>query len=188
MDRKRKMTRMMICDSLKTLMHKHPFEKITIKMITDSAGVIRPTFYNYFYDKYEVLETILTEEVIDKVQLMFDQKMYEEGIKLLFVSMKNDETFYRKAFLVDGQNSFEKMLEKHLFQIIMTVLESAYIPPATNNQMISRSLVARHYSISLASMLQAWICGEFRNFNTDDMVEAFMFILTHKITDFVHLD
>lgn len=178
----------MICDSLKTLMHAHPFEKITIRMITDEAGVIRPTFYNYFYDKYEVLETILTEEVIDKVQLMFDQKMYTEGIKLLFVSMKNDEAFYRKAFQVGGQNSFQKMLEKRLYQLIMSVLDNAYIPPETSNQIISKSLVARHYSISLASMLEAWTSGEFRHFPTDDMVDAFMFILTHKITDFVSLD
>ena len=187
MDRKKKMTRTMICDSLKGLMHKHQFEKITIKMITDDAGVIRPTFYNYFYDKYEVLESILTEEIIDKVQLMFDQKMYNEGIKLLFVSMKNDEAFYRKAFQVGGQNSFAKMLEKHLFQLAMIVMEDSYIPPQTSNQIISRSLVARHYSISLASMLEAWICGEFRRFPTDDMVEAFLFILHHKIDDLVDL-
>ena len=188
MDRKKKMTRLMICDSLKTLMQGHPFEKITIRMITDNAGVIRPTFYNYFYDKYEVLEMILKEEVIDKVQLMIDQRMYKEGIKLLFVSMKNDEAFYRKAFAVSGQNSFRTILEKHLFQLTMSVLEYSYIPPVTSNQMISKSLLARHYSISLASLLEAWICGEFRRFPTDDMVEAFMFVLTHKITDFISLE
>lgn len=187
MDRKKKMTRTMLCDSLKTLMQKYPFEKITIRMITDDAGVIRPTFYNYFYDKYEVLESILKEEIIDKVQLMIDQKMYRESIKLLFVSMKNDEAFYRKAFQVGGQNSFRMMLEKHLFQLTMSVLDYSYIPPATNNQIISKSLIARHYSISLASLLEAWICGEFRRFPTDDMVEAFMYILSHKITDFVDL-
>ncbi|MFQ9389086.1 MAG: hypothetical protein ACLR1V_10125 [Coprococcus sp.] len=43
MERK-KMTKALIGESLKVLMHDHPFEKITIKMITDEAGVIRPTF------------------------------------------------------------------------------------------------------------------------------------------------
>ena len=46
MERK-KMTKALIGESLKVLMRNHPFEKITIKMITDEAGVIRPTFYNY---------------------------------------------------------------------------------------------------------------------------------------------
>lgn len=54
MERK-KMTKALIGESLKVLMRNHPFEKITIKMITDEAGVIRPTFYNYFCDKYESL-------------------------------------------------------------------------------------------------------------------------------------
>lgn len=43
MERK-KMTKALIGESLKVLMRNHPFEKITIKMITDEAGVIRPTF------------------------------------------------------------------------------------------------------------------------------------------------
>ena len=51
------MTKALIGESLKVLMRNHPFEKITIKMITDEAGVIRPTFYNYFCDKYEVVDS-----------------------------------------------------------------------------------------------------------------------------------
>ena len=41
-----------LADSLKELVQKMPFEKITIKKITDGAGVIRVTFYNHFQDKY----------------------------------------------------------------------------------------------------------------------------------------
>ena len=44
----------LLAESLKELTIKQPIEKITIKEITDKAGVIRPTFYNHFQDKYEV--------------------------------------------------------------------------------------------------------------------------------------
>ena len=44
-----------LADSLKALVVQKPVEKITIKEITDKAGVIRPTFYNHFQDKYELL-------------------------------------------------------------------------------------------------------------------------------------
>ena len=37
-----------LAESLKELSQNHPLEKITIKEITDKAGVIRPTFYNHF--------------------------------------------------------------------------------------------------------------------------------------------
>ena len=45
----------LLAESLKELTIKQPIEKITIKEITDKAGVIRPTFYNHFQDKYELL-------------------------------------------------------------------------------------------------------------------------------------
>lgn len=49
-------TKELLADSFRTLVLTVPFQKISIKMITDGAHVIRPTFYNYFQDKYEVIE------------------------------------------------------------------------------------------------------------------------------------
>ena len=43
----------LLAESFKELACTTPIDKITIKEITDKAGVIRPTFYNHFQDKYE---------------------------------------------------------------------------------------------------------------------------------------
>ena len=59
MERKGEMTKALLGQKFKELVVKKSFDKITIKMITDEAGVIRPTFYNYFQDKYEVMEWLL---------------------------------------------------------------------------------------------------------------------------------
>ena len=40
----------LLADSLKELAASKPIEKITIKEITDKAGVIRLTFFNHFQD------------------------------------------------------------------------------------------------------------------------------------------
>ena len=48
----------LLAESFKELALKQPIEKITIKEITDKAGVIRPTFYNHFQDKYDLLENL----------------------------------------------------------------------------------------------------------------------------------
>ena len=45
----------LLAASFKELACQQPIEKITIKQITDKAGVIRPTFYNHFQDKYNLL-------------------------------------------------------------------------------------------------------------------------------------
>ena len=54
----------MLADSLKELALSRSLEKITIKEITDKAGVIRPTFYNHCQDKYELLEWIINKDLL----------------------------------------------------------------------------------------------------------------------------
>lgn len=56
-------TKELLADSFRELVLTMPFQKISIKMITDKAGVIRPTFYNYFQDKYEVIEYLFDKDV-----------------------------------------------------------------------------------------------------------------------------
>ena len=53
-----------LAESLKELAATKPIEKITIKEITDKAGVIRPTFYNHFQDKYLILYWIITNNLV----------------------------------------------------------------------------------------------------------------------------
>ena len=62
----------LLAESFKELAKKHPIEKITIKEITDLAGVIRPTFYNHFQDKYELLEWIVREDLMESAMPLFD--------------------------------------------------------------------------------------------------------------------
>lgn len=184
MERK-KMTKSLIGESLKVLMHDHPFEKITIKMITDEAGVIRPTFYNYFCDKYEVVEWIFNENIIEKVRSMFEQKMYTEGLKLLFVCMKNDCTFYKKAFEITGQNAFTDIVKNSLYQLFITEVNFSYIESQSTNPLLTPEMVAAFYSISLANLLQLWIRSNNQEYTAENMVEAYAFLVSHRIQDFI---
>ena len=184
MERK-KMTKALIGESLKVLMRDHPFEKITIKMITDEAGVIRPTFYNYFCDKYEVVEWIFNENIIEKVRAMFEQKMYTEGLKLLFVCMKNDCSFYRKAFDITGQNAFSDIVRNSLHQLFLSDVSTAYIENPANNPLITAEMIAAFYAISLSNMLQLWIQSNNQQYTAENMVDAYAYLVSHRIQDFM---
>ena len=184
MERK-KMTKALIGESLKVLMRNHPFEKITIKMITDEAGVIRPTFYNYFCDKYEVVEWIFNEYIIEKVRAMFEQKMYTEGLKLLFVCMKNDCVFYRKAFEITGQNAFTDIIRNSLHNLFLSEMSEIYIENQTNNPLVTAELVAAFYANSLSNLLQMWIQSNNQQCTAENMVEAYAYLLSHRIQDFL---
>ena len=72
MERKSELTKALLGEKFKELVAKKGFEKLTIKMITDAAGVIRPTFYNYFQDKYEVMEWLLWEDIFKEVSELME--------------------------------------------------------------------------------------------------------------------
>ena len=75
MERRSEKTKALLGEEFKELVVEKSFEKITIKMITDAAGVIRPTFYNYFQDKYEVMEWLLWENVFQSVTELISMDM-----------------------------------------------------------------------------------------------------------------
>ena len=70
----------LLAESLKELTIKQPIEKITIKEITDKAGVIRPTFYNHFQDKYELLEWIIRTELLEPVKPLIQNGMIDQAL------------------------------------------------------------------------------------------------------------
>jgi len=101
----------LLAESFKELAKKHPIEKITIKEITDLAGVIRPTFYNHFQDKYELLEWIITTDLLDPIEPLIQNGMISEGLVLLFTNIEKDSEFYSRAIKLEGQNSFGEIAE-----------------------------------------------------------------------------
>ena len=68
----------LLAESFKELALRQPIEKITIKAITDRAGVIRPTFYNHFQDKYELLEWIIRVQILEPTRPLIHAGMIDE--------------------------------------------------------------------------------------------------------------
>ena len=91
----------LLAASFKELLCKAPMEKITIKDITDKAGVIRPTFYNHFADKYALLEYIVRHDLLEPIKPLLLNDMIQEGLTLLFSSMQNERAFYERAVCID---------------------------------------------------------------------------------------
>ena len=122
MNQKTQMTKQILAESLKKLLLHHSFEKITIKDITDAAGFIRPTFYNHFKDKYDLVEWIFTEEVIRPGEQLFDVGLFREGIRLMLANMEKEKDFYVRAVKIQGQNSFRDIA----FQSFVTLIQAEY--------------------------------------------------------------
>ena len=87
----KKNTKDEIAEAFKLLLVKKDINKITVKELADSVGVIRPTFYNHFTDKYEVLEYIIWNELLLPARPLLENDMIYEGVALIFSNMKKDK-------------------------------------------------------------------------------------------------
>lgn len=174
-------TKKILAESFKRQLLKHPFEKITIKMITDDAGVIRPTFYNYYRDKYEVFEYILDEELMSIAYALVDNGMEREAIKMLFTYFDKNRDFYHEAFKVEGQNSFVEILLNKIALLFERIINKQHIEIEDNSNLLSKKNIARYYSVGIVYILKEWMLeGKFKEAEPDEMFDAYMFIITHS--------
>lgn len=146
-----------LAESFKALLLGYPFEKITIKKITDQIGVIRPTFYNHFVDKYEVLEWICYKDIFEGLTLLVESGMYTEAIKLLFTKIENNKAFYLKAVKIKGQNAFTEIFQKYIQQIILLAFEHYETFKQPEHKVFTVEAMAGYYTQGLSYIIEEWL-------------------------------
>ncbi|WP_019914603.1 TetR/AcrR family transcriptional regulator [Paenibacillus sp. HW567] len=87
-------TRKLLMDAFIKLILKKNFKDITIKDITDAATVNRATLYSHFHDKYDLLDVVINETVIDNTikNLDYFNKLNQETYVKIFLSLTNLHT------------------------------------------------------------------------------------------------
>ena len=85
------------------LLQKKPFENITIQDISNEAMINRGTFYSYYKDKYELIESYQESMMTDIEQLLYknitgssfkdvDEQHLQETILQMFQYLKDNRT------------------------------------------------------------------------------------------------
>ena len=110
----------LLAKSLKEIAVRRPVEKITIKEITDKAGVIRPTFYNHFQDKVELIEWIIRTELLEPVEPLIRNDMIIEAMVLLFTNIEKDKAFYSQLVKMEGSVKFHDIAKKCVREVLLS--------------------------------------------------------------------
>lgn len=150
-----------IANAFKELLSKKNISKITIKEMTDMVGVIRPTFYNHFDDKYAVLEYIVWNDLLLPIKPLLVNEMIVEGVTLLFSNMKNDKEFYSNAIKIDGQNSFELIARQQVTKLLIEVISEKKNTTHKRYAWLSKETIAEYYAQSMCYVAIAWVKRDF---------------------------
>ena len=96
------------------------FDTISIKEITEFAQIGRKTFYLHYIDKYDLLDQIVSEKLIELEQISEAKKSLgiQEGTQLWFEFFENNRTFFMKIFNINNASNYKKncfiLLKKNL--------------------------------------------------------------------------
>lgn len=184
MHQKTQMTKTILAESLKKLMSVRSFDHITIKDITDEAGFIRPTFYNHFKDKYDLVEWIFQEEVILPTKQLFQMGMHREGIRLMLVTMEKEKDFYLRAAKIEGQNSFRQIVFESISNLIYEVLKKKTENKEETSILFSPLILSEYYANAETFLLFKWIENGMR-VSADEMEKIHSILISFSFEDVV---
>ena len=172
----------LLAQSFKELVCQQPIEKITIKQITDRAGVIRPTFYNHFEDKYNLLEWIMIKDIVTPVQPLLSNGMINEAMILIFHNMRKEKDFYMHASKLEGQNSFRGMIERGIQLVLGSMIVDQKKKKKPINRWLTPEHLAEYYSQSITYVLMTWIQGGME-MPPEELAQVYDFIISRSLSD-----
>lgn len=171
-----------LMESFKKLAKTIPVEKITIKEITDEAGVIRPTFYNHFQDKYEVVERIINEEILLPVKPLLDNEMIQEAMVLVFTNILKEKDFYCRLSGMEGQNSFASIVRGCIRQWVFAFISEKVGTKKFKSAWLTPNRVADYYSQSMSFVVLEWIASGMP-IPPREVAEIYDYIMTRSMED-----
>lgn len=171
-----------LAESFKALLCQMPIEKIKIKDITDKAGVIRTTFYNHYQDKYDILEWIIYEDLLKPAMPLIENGLFNEALVLIFTCLEKERTFYKRAILVEGQNSFEKIAEKCCVELLKGVIDARGQGKNREYKWLSNDMIASYYAKTMVYIVLIWIKDN-SNVSAREMSNVYDFIIHHSMEE-----
>lgn len=188
-DRRVRKSKAAIKQAFLNLLKEYEFNRITVQQLSDSADISRGTFYTYYVDKYDLLETMENEKIeeiqnfINQRNMLGKKENIEENVKdimeYLINHINENIIFYKRMFDI-GQAS---MLQEKMYNLILSHLSSY----KSNDDMIEGipfSYFMSYVSGAGISIIKYWVQDSER-INKDKLVHHFYNIVSNGVMDII---
>ena len=178
-------TARLIAEGLKNLLKTKDLDKIRIKEITDEVGLMRPTFYNYFQDKYEVVEYIFTHEVLEPMRPFLQSGLVREAFHFMIVAIQKDSEFYRREILRSSQNSFRDILAGSMHDFLLPIIQEKIRKP--KHPFLTAENITEYYINNFLFVLTKWLT-ESPEIPVDQIMEIYELLVSSSLSDLLSLE
>lgn len=141
--------------SLKNLLLKKPFDKITINDIAEDCGISRMTFYYHFKDIYDLVEWACEEDVKKILEGKDDYKTWTQGFLNLFEEVLKNKPFILNVYRSVGREQVENYLYKIVYDLLLNVIEEKAQGMTVRDE--DKEFVADFYKYAFVGLMLDWV-------------------------------
>lgn len=111
-------TKMLLANTLKDLLEKKSFSKVTVTEIITLSKVNRNTFYYHFEDIYDLLRWLLEQEAINIVKDYDSKDGIDMAINFTLSYIEKNRSFLKNILFSVGEKDLRRFFSKDFREII----------------------------------------------------------------------
>lgn len=145
-----------IADTLHELICYKNYSKIKVEDIVESIPISRRTFYNYFHDKDEVIQYIITKQFMENAFPVCKAGFGKKGLIAFFRYIFEDKEFYLSIARYDNGHLLQDALIHTYGQAVNRVKEYAH-PVENREKRINPQIYMVYTHSALAATIVYWL-------------------------------
>ena len=154
-------TRRLLGDALKEELTHMSLGKITIRRLTEKAGVTRQAFYYHFADVHDLAVWVFEEEVANHIMAHATYDEWSDGLCQMLVYMANnrEQTYAVLSSLTlrETEHFFHETLRAMMTAIVEELEGDLHLDPE------HRSFIIDHFTLSVLGHLLHWFATNMAN-------------------------
>lgn len=150
-------TKKTLAASLKKVMEKKPFSKITVSEIIADCNVNRKTFYYHFEDIYALLQWMLEEEAVEVVRQFDLMTDYEDAIAFVMDYVEGNAHILNCALDSLGQEGMKRFFYADFISVSAALIGGAEEKFGMPLEESYKKFLCSFYAEAVAGILVDWI-------------------------------
>ncbi|WP_026460800.1 TetR/AcrR family transcriptional regulator C-terminal domain-containing protein [Schaalia suimastitidis] len=154
-------TRQALASALKTALRTTPLNKVTVRQLTDAAGLRRQTFYYHFADVYDLAVWLFKSEIADHILSHASYAQWSDGFLEMLVYLQQHR---EQSFAVISSLKHDD-LELFFYQQLRT-MTAAIVAELDGDLPVKkddREFIVQHYTLCVLGHLLHWLAREMRD-------------------------
>ncbi|GFZ33625.1 TetR family transcriptional regulator [Clostridium zeae] len=161
-------TKAILANALIAMLQKRSIDKITVKDLVEECGLTRQTFYNHFYDIYDLVEWIYLQTTEKSLAENKDYDTWQQGFYQLLISIRNNKVLVQNTYQSTNRDSLERYMHTVIYDQVLAVVERQAIGMSVDQK--HKNFIAHFYSLAFIALICEWIKDGMKE-KPEDIVE-----------------